>query len=64
MIINFSKLSAAELTEVSQDLAKIMTKKKKPGAAYNFWHELIRGIIQELDTRISAEEDATRQQEG
>lgn len=56
MVINFDKLTAAELTEVCQDLGKILTKSKRKRsteAVYNFWHELLRGIIRESDIRIA-----------
>lgn len=52
MIIDVKHLTPAELTEVTQDLTKILTKKKKTGAAYLFWHNLLGGIIRETDTRI------------
>ena len=56
MVIDFKKLTAAELTEVCQDLSKILTKNKRKRsteAVYNFWHELLRGIIRESDIRIA-----------
>lgn len=52
MIINFNKLTDAELTEVTQDLGEILTEKKNTGAVYLFWHELLKGIIYETDKRI------------
>ena len=59
MIINLNKLSEAELTEVSQDLSKIITKKKnKTGAAFMFWHNLLKGIISETDKRIESDLNA------
>lgn len=61
MIIDFKKLTAAELTEVTQDLGEILTKKKNTGAVYLFWHKLLKGIIAETDLRIEKdiEEDIT-----
>lgn len=66
MIIDTRHLTPAELTEVSQDLTKILTtkyktKKKKAGAVYMFWHNLLGGIIREFDTRISEELEAEEQ---
>ena len=65
MIIDTRHLTPAELTEVSQDLTKILTtkyktkkKKTEAGAVYMFWHNLLGGIIREFDTRISEELDA------
>ena len=55
MIIDFKKLSSPELTEVTQDLGELITKKKQTGAAFAFWYEMLKGIITETDRRI--EED-------
>lgn len=53
MIISIKNLTDKELTEVTEDIAPVVTKHHETEAAFMFWHELLKGIIAETDKRIA-----------
>ena len=53
MIINIKNLTDKELTEVTEDLAPVLTKPHESEAAFMFWRELLKGILAETDRRIA-----------
>ena len=63
MIIDLKKLSPAELTAVSEDLAQIVSKKLYTGVGFSFWHELLKGILLENDRRIAEDLEEEEQEQ-